>query len=831
VRADLPKLTPEQPTYNDEYRLMCSDGRVCWIYEQGTGIFNEQGMLSHLEGVMIDVTARKLADQAIEQERQQLRQIIQNAPLPMAMFDTEMHYIAHSDQWLTDYGLEGQSIIGRSHYEVLPNVPDHWRQAHTKALTGEIVSCEEDKFTRVDGSTAYLKWRLQPWYKTDGELGGIIRISQDIHQLVEAREAAIEASRLKSSFLANMSHEIRTPMNGILGIAELLQTTDLTPQQQDFVRTLNASANHLLTLINDILDFSKIEAGEMSLESISLDLVESVEAVAELLAFQAHSKKVELLTFIDPELSQIVEGDPVRLRQILTNLVGNAIKFTAAGSVSIRCTLVAQTTEDLTVRFEVKDTGIGIKPEDKQKLFRSFSQVDPSTTREYGGTGLGLAIAKQLVSMMDGEIGIESNWGEGSTFWFTVALPRLDTISCFPKLLPRKVLVIETNERSCNILRDYLTACGMEVDICHSLLEGLVILEQTYDHEVIFLALPIFAAQQEIKSVLGKLKFLLPLDRLVLLVSSVDYPLLKPWFQEQSIRHLIKPLQQQSLFMCLQDKTLIDNEFNVVHDELSQRNFFHGADGKSSEIEILLVEDTPVNQMVIRNQLQVLGFEKLDCVDNGREALVRLQQKNYDLVLMDCLMPELDGYETTAAIRQREKEGQHQLIVAMTANAMEGDREKCLEAGMDDYISKPTTIHSVQRVLRRTLNRLVSSDQENNGNNNSSAPIDLERLQYFYGENEVFQREMLQEILKAVPTYFSDLQTAVKAKDWGEMVYHAHRLKGTTATAGIDRVPTWLAELEEAIPLKDFDLIQTRMTQIETMLAKAMQFVEQKLQS
>lgn len=828
LRTSLAQLTPSQPTYNDEYRLIRSDGKVCWIYEQGTGIFGEDGQLRYLEGVMIDVTDRKLADQALEQERQQLRQVIRNAPLPMAMFDREMRYIAHSDQWLKDYGLEGQAIIGRSHYDVLPNVPDRWRQAHARALGGEIVSCEEDKFTRADGSIAYLKWKLQPWYRTDGELGGIIRISLDIHQLVEARETAIETSRLKSSFLANMSHEIRTPMNGILGIAELLQTTELTPQQQDFVRTLNASANHLLTLINDILDFSKIEAGEMSLEAIALNLVECVESVAELLSFQAHHKKVELLTYIAPELPQVLIGDPVRLRQILTNLVGNAIKFTAAGSVVIRASLLTQAGEDVTIRFEVKDTGIGIKQKDQQKLFRSFSQVDPSTTREYGGTGLGLAIAKQLVSMMGGDIGIESTWGEGSTFWFTVVLRRLEPTARFPQLPPRKVLAIESNKQASDILQSYLSACGMTVESHHSLLEGLVTLEQCSDYDVIFLSLPILAAPQEIKLVLGKLKSLFPFDRLVLLISSVDYPLLKPWLQEQGINHLMKPLQQHSLFHCLRDEALTHQDADGADLSLDPASPHDQA--TTSQVSILLVEDTPVNQMVIRNQLQVLGFTQLDCVQNGREALARLQERRYDLVLMDCLMPEMDGYETTVAIRQGEGADQHQLIVAMTANAMEGDREKCLEAGMDDYISKPTTIHAIQRVLNRILERLSSQGVVTGADHNEPAPIDLQRLICFYGDNEAFQREMLQEIARALPEYFGDLQHSVAMEDWDAMVYHAHRLKGTAATAGIAQVPNWLTAIERLIPLRDLDSIHNHMTQIETALQKTMRFIEQKLE-
>lgn len=835
IEFKLNGVTSEQPTFKDEYRLLCADGSMCWVYEQGTALFNTANEIVCLEGVILDVTDRKLANQALEQERSQLRQLIRNMPVAMAMCDTNMHYLAHSKQWLSDYNLGDEILVGRSHFDVFANLPEEYCNHIQSALAGEIVARDEDCFIQSDGTKHYLKWTMQPWYYTADQVGGIIIVAQNINDLVKGREVAIEASRLKSSFLANMSHEIRTPMNGIIGIAELLHTTSLSSQQQDFVKTLNNSAEHLLSLINDILDFSKLEAGEMSLESTPFDLVECVEAVAELLAFTAHHKKVELLTFIDPKLSQVLVGDPVRLRQILTNLVGNAIKFTTSGSVEIRMVQTSETADQVGIRCEVIDTGIGIKPEDQEKLFRSFSQVDPSTTRQYGGTGLGLAIAKQLTTMMGGSIGIESTWGEGSTFWFTATIDCLDTVSSFAELPTQKVLVIDSHDKSRHIVNQYLTACGMEVESCANFVEGLVILEQEKNYDLVFLALPILAAHKSIKVVLQGLKPLLPSEKVVILISSIDYPSLREWLQEQDLRHLLKPLQQQSLFNCLQGRDLTAKS---PQDEKTFADMFTETTGRSPTFRILIVEDTLVNQTVLQNQLNILGFEVIDCVANGRIALEQLETEKYDLILMDCLMPELDGYTTSARIRERETAGEHQLIVAMTANVMEGDREKCITAGMDDYISKPTTIGAIQAVLARVLQpteafpmmseTLTTEDAEPISGENRAAdqPIDLDRLKLFYGESVEFHKRMFHELLTFLPQYFDALQTAIAAADFEQIYYQSHRLKGSVASASIKEIPDWCKAIETATEKEDLAQIKTLEVLIDGALKTVYIFLE-----
>jgi PAS domain S-box-containing protein len=416
VNAHLEGLTPHLEI---EHRMFHKDGSIRWVLLRGTAIRDSTGKPYRVTGTDTDITDRKQAqialalqrqqvEQALERERQQLREIIANAPVAIAMFDAQMRCLVHSQKWAIDYSLEGQSIIGRTPCQLFSDIPKHWRAIVQRALNGEFLSQPEDQWERADGSRLYLRWAVQPWSTPEGSVGGVVIATNRINELVEAREAALENSRLKSEFLANMSHEIRTPMNGVLGMTELLAKTDLNPEQLDFVQTLRVSAENLLTLLNDILDFSKLEANEMRLEMQEFNLNRCVEDVADLFCTAAQSKGLELAVLIDNNVPRQLVGDAHRLRQILLNLVGNAIKFTFAGEVVIQVSLEFETATYVELRFSVTDTGIGIAPADQKKLFQAFSQLDSSTTRQHGGTGLGLAICQQLVELMGGEIGVAS---------------------------------------------------------------------------------------------------------------------------------------------------------------------------------------------------------------------------------------------------------------------------------------------------------------------------------------------------------------------------------------------------------------------------------------
>ncbi len=376
-----------------------------------------------LQGAVLafqDITQRRLAQRALEREHHQLLDLVTNAPVAMAMLDAGMCYVSHSQRWLEEYGLAGQHLAGRSHYEVFPDQPPRWLEFHRRALAGEVISAPEDVFERPDGSRLHLRWALHPWHTPEGAIGGIVMVTSRIDDLVRARELALEAARTKSEFLANMSHEIRTPMNGVLGMTQLLLDTRLDDEQREYADTIHRSAEGLLSIINQVLDFSKIEAGKLELESLDFDLHSTLYDVADLFGESALRKGLELDVRVAPDVPQRVRGDPNRLRQVLLNLVSNALKFTERGEVLLGAELVQRTAGSAEVLLSVSDTGIGISGPARERLFHAFSQADGSTTRKYGGTGLGLAICRQLVTLMGGEIGVENAPCGGSHFWLRV---------------------------------------------------------------------------------------------------------------------------------------------------------------------------------------------------------------------------------------------------------------------------------------------------------------------------------------------------------------------------------------------------------------------------
>jgi|GEM_PF-1895840 len=763
--------------------------------------------------------------EVLEQDRQQLRHIIDRAPVAMAMFDTEMRYIAHSTRWLTDYRLEGQSLLGRSHYDIFPHLPARWKDIYQQALQGTALADPEDIFEQADGSTNYLRWAVTPWYSAPGTVGGIVLATINIDELVAARETAVEASRLKSEFLAMMSHEIRTPMNGVIGMNDLLLATPLTSEQHRYATIVHDSAKALLNILNDILDFSKIEAGKLTLETIDFDPHALVEGTADLLLAKAREQRIALLTFIAPEV-RALRGDPVRLRQVLLNLLSNAVKFTAQGEVVVRLTVETETATHTTLRCAVSDTGIGLSEVARARLFQPFTQADGSTTRRYGGTGLGLAICKRLIEAMGGEIGVDSVEGQGSTFWFCVPFERsVDAVNGpVVKNIGGRALVIDPVATSREIIQCYLQAAGMRVECAATapaglaMLRGAAVSQEPYTLALVEQALPdidgfaFFRALQRQPTLAA-----LP----TILLSMFDEPgretaALAAGFSA----HLAKPVKYPQLLAAVTQITASKapsiDAASLVHTNqerpIRQARPAALPSGETSLAEqlILVAEDNPVNQQVALMQLQKLGY-RAQIVNNGQEAVTAVAETSYGLVLMDCQMPELDGFGATAVIRAAETStGRRVPIIAMTASAMAGDREECLAAGMDDYLAKPVTIEDLSAVLARWLSTgktfaapEVGSSQNSLGNAaiTEAVLLDAAVLQRLRGlqtsDDPEFLARLIRSYTQDTPQTLEALRKAVADDDAATLYQAAHKLKGSSANFGAKRLVALCEALED----------------------------------
>ena len=657
-------------------------------------------------------------------------------------------------------------------------------------------------------------WRTIAWTATDlladpsvrGYVlngGDVTEARQAVEDLAAARDGALQASKAKSDFLSTMSHEIRTPMNGVIGLTELLLETPLDPDQHELAAGVKVSAENLLVIINDILDFSKIEAGKLDLDETDLNVGVVADDVGRILAGAAHGKGLELLVDVHPDVPTGLVGDRVRIQQVLLNLASNAVKFTLDGEVVIRVGVLDETPERVALRFEVIDMGIGIAEEDQKRLFRAFAQADSSTTRKFGGTGLGLAICRQLVELMGGTLGLISTPGAGSTFWFELSLRRAErTHPAHAAGDPRsltdvRALVVDDNATNRKILHQQLRSWGVDVvdavDAYQAI--GLTAAGQRFDLAVIDLNMPgmdgiELATQLKTNPTTATMT-------LFLLSSSGERLTAAESHLRGFAASMTKPVRSSELFDCLithLNDTPAPAQPVTATEQIESVNVMG---------MILLVEDNPMNQLVGSKVLAKLGYQ-FDIATHGGEAVQAMQTTRYDAVLMDCQMPQMDGYEATAAIRHIEGAARHTPIIAMTAAAMDGDRDTCLAAGMDDYITKPVRQDAIADVLKRWITQPPTADTATPDETpapdteqpDTLDPSQIEMLRNLDDGEGAVLGEIIDQYLTQTAHGRGELIRVVSSGDTHALERAAHTLRGASANVGATAVAAVCAEIE-----------------------------------
>ncbi|HVS35134.1 MAG TPA: response regulator, partial [Gemmataceae bacterium] len=701
--AAVAQLRAGQPTH-EEYRVVLPDGLFRWVRDSVTPTPGPDRRTMRLDGVVTDLTERKVAEEALAQERRLLETLMNNLPDAIYFKDRESRFLAINAGLAKRHGVENPSdAVGKTDFDFFTreHAEQAFRDEQQVIATGKPIVNVEEKETWLDGSVTWVSTTKMPLRDPQDRIVGTFGVSRDVterkkgeEELQKAKDAAEQANRAKSEFLANMSHEIRTPMNGILGMTELALDTDLTREQREYLTMVKASAESLLGIINDILDFSKIEARKLHLDALDFTLRPLVDEVMRTLALRAQQKGLELACRVAPHAPESICGDPGRLRQVLVNLIGNAIKFTSRGEVVVDVEPETRTEKDIGLHISVRDTGVGIPKEHQRTIFEAFTQVDHSTTRKYGGTGLGLTITAQLASMMGGRIWVESEPGQGSTFHVTArfglsgngAPPPPPAQPAHLEGIP--VLIVDDNATNRRILHEVLTNWRMRPRAVEGGAEALTVLSEAAASGEPYPLILLDGHMPEMDgfTLAGRIQADPALcAATVLMLTSAGQPDDVERCRQLGIRaYMTKPVRQSEL----QEAILATLGGSPSHVRAAAAGANGGAPARRP-LRILVAEDNAVNQKLALHLLERHGHAAV-IAGTGREAVEALEKQTFDLVLMDVQMPEMDGLEATAEIRRRETgTGRRIPIIAMTAHAMKGDRERCLEAGMDGYVSKP----------------------------------------------------------------------------------------------------------------------------------------------
>jgi len=845
------------------YTGIRADGSSFDIEVNAEAIRDEEDHPTGIVFIIRDITERRRSEDDLNTERILMKNLMDNVPIQIYFKDRESRFIRVNTQQARLLGVDDpDEVIGKSDFDFFTE--EHARQAYedeqTIIRTGEPVHKEEKETYEGQADRWVLTSKL-PLRDKNGEIIGTFGTSTDITErkraveelqetnleleksISQANTLAVEAEMAniaKSEFLANMSHEIRTPMNGVIGMTGLLLDTNLDEEQQRYAEIIRSSGETLLTLINDILDFSKIEAGKLELEIMNFDLHSLLDDFASALAIRAHEKELEFICCADPDVPALLQGDPGRLRQILTNLVGNALKFTSQGEIAVQVRCLGRTCDDVELLFSIRDTGIGIAADKLDLIFNKFTQADASTTRQFGGTGLGLAISKQLAELMGGTIGVKSEIGKGSEFWFTIRMKlqpegSMANIPIPANLHGVRILIVDDNATNREMLNIRMTSWGMRPVEAADGFTALELLKAAFEQgdpfqmAVLDMHMPCMDGAMLARKIKADAR--LAEIPLVLLTSLGERGDARRFKEIGFAGYLVKPLRHSDLFNVL-SVTLATSKGDGTTEVINQPIVTSHSAREIHRItvdarkRILLVEDNIINQQVALGILKKYGM-KADAAADGAEALKALETIPYDLVLMDVQMPVMDGFEATRRIRDHKTPVlNHDVpVIAMTANALQGDREICLAAGMNDYVSKPIQPEKLAEVLERWLPDHGNSEKtpENvipsclddatvdDGKPVFDKPALLQRLM----ADEELLKTVISIYLNDTPIQILELKKALQSRDIAGVQLRVHTIKGASANISAEAIRATAIRLEKLSKNGDLDGVCAGMSELE----------------